>query len=211
MSAYNGLVRTWAGRGEDHPAESMKRAFLDSQRVYLGGARGVEGFRRTTKGTVTRWAQIFDAYGIGAMFVANYDDDYVFEDFLGPFLEDQLPAVGSTTAPPSTDIRFSVSDATTAVEISATAVYVNGALVFAGAYGGWMNGWSGNIRVRHRSLDFEVRPPEPYSPGTTITVRVMASDLMENSMDASYSFRVGEGGGGGFGTGAFGTDAFGGA
>jgi hypothetical protein len=210
MSATNGLVRTWAGRGAAFPQQGSRYAAMDSQRVYLAGARGIDAFRRDTVGTVVRWAQVMDEYGIDTMFVANYDPDYVFEDIVPPFVENRVPAAGSTDADSTTSIRFDVADAITAVEIVATAVYVNGTLAFAGGSGGWKNDWSGDIRVQHRSLDFTLRPPSPFTPGTTVSVRVVAFDLLDNALDTTYTFRIAAIPLGGFGTGPFGSGPFGG-
>jgi len=212
MAASNGLVRTWAGRGPAFPRQGSRLAWLDTQRVYLAGSRGIDAFRRDTAGTVVRWAQVFDAYGIGSLFVANYDGDYVFDDTTGPFVENRLPPAGSTDAPGTTDIRFSIGDAVTAVEIVSSAIYVNGVLVFAGGYEGWSNGWSGDIRARHRALDFVLRPPSAFTPGTTVSVRIVASDLLDNPLDTTYSFRISTAPAtfGAFGTGSFGAGSFGG-
>jgi hypothetical protein len=213
MSASNGLIRTWAGRGSAFPRQGSRLAWMDSQRVYLAGSKGIDVFRRNTAGTVVRWAQVLDAYGVDAMFVANFDGDYIFDDIAAPILEDQVPAPGSSDAKTTTDITFTVSDATTAVEIVATAAYVNGVLAFAGGAGGWMNGWTGSIVVRHNSIILTLYPPLAYTPGTSVTVRVVSADLLGNALDESYVFQIspqpltaGE-----FGLGLFGSGSFGGA
>jgi hypothetical protein len=191
MSGTNGRIRTWAGRGASYPDQGSRICALDSERIYVAGSRGIDIFKRETASTVSRWGQIFDEYGIDTMYLANYDDDFVFSDTTDPYLENLSPADGGFT-PPTTSpiIGLTITDDDTAVEIISTAVYVNDTLAFSGGSGGWQNGYSGDVRLLHHSVAFTIRPPFEFTLLMSVTVRVIATDLMDNSMDESYSFVV---------------------
>jgi len=177
ISSTNGQIRTW------HDSQFIA---LDEKRVYVAGTRGIDVLdREASQTSPVRWAQIMDSYGISAMFLADIGGAYEFSDSSPPQLENQLPAPGGTV-PVSGPIRFSIVDSDTSVEIQASAVYVNGALIFSGASGGFRNGFSGKIVTGHRRLDFTASPETPFSPGSNVTVRVIASDLYGNEMDSSY-------------------------
>lgn len=196
---FNGRVRTWHESNIVHG---------DSQRIYLAGIRGIDVFRKTSATGFAKWAQIFDAYGIDAMYVANYEGDLEISDSISPYLVDQSPAP-SSYALANTHISFKVADATTAVEITTMRIYVNNNLVFGGSGGGWQTGWSGIIEIGYQQLLVEVWPDTNFNSGTTVTVRVMAEDILGNQMDSSYSFIIYVPVGG-FGGVPFGTSPFGG-
>jgi hypothetical protein len=179
ISNYNGRVRTW------RESEFVQ---ADSQRIYLAGLKGIDVFRKQTKVNPVRWAQIFDGCGISAMFVANYGGDYVFSDIVPPYLKDQVPLPGGT-AHVTDPICFSIADLTTAVEIPSVLTYVNNLLVFKGSVGGWYNGFSGNISIGFKKLEFRVVVPVGMIlPDTTVSVRVIATDLLGNMLDTTYTF-----------------------
>jgi hypothetical protein len=195
MGNYNTRVRTW------------RDGYLiqeDSQRIYLAGVKGIDVFRKQTAVVPARWAQIFDSYGIDAMFVANFPEDLVITDTVPPFLQNLNPSSGGS-AGVDTSIYFEIADAITAVEITSVTVYVNGLTVFAGGFGGWSSGYSGNIIIGYKQLNLTLNPGSNFASGSTVSVRVVASDLLGNTMDDTYSFAIGLS----FGFGAFGSMPFG--
>jgi len=178
---YNGMVRTW------HESTIVA---TDSQRVYLAGTKGIDVFAKLSNSSrFFRWGQIFDEYGIDAMYVANFPSDLVITDTTAPTLDDPVPAP-SSFASAYTHISFKVADATTAVEITTLRVYINGRLAFSGGYGGWSTGWSGEINVEYQQLSVEMWPDTYFSTGSIVTVRVIAQDLMGNELDTSYNFSI---------------------
>jgi len=200
MSNTNGRLRTWR--------ESVAVA-QDDERVILAGIRGIDVFdKRISISPPARWAQIFDEYGIDAIFYANFGEDFRFSDGNEPFFVSRSPAPSESVAS-STDITFSVADEITAIEITATAVFVNGVLAFSGAQGGFSNGFSGEITIDYQQLNFTITPPSPFTPGTTVSVRVTATDLLGNTLDSTYSFSIISTTSSGWGLGSFGTDPFG--
>ena len=199
MSNTNGRVRTWR--------ESVAVA-QDEERIILAGTKGIDVFdKRISVSPPARWGQIFDDYGIDALFYANFGGDFLFSDNEPPFFAARSPGP-SSTALPTTNITFTIEDEDTAVEITATAVYVNALLAFSGSEG-FVNGFSGEITVGYQQLNFTITPPAPFTPGTTISVRAMATDLLGNTLNQTYSFSIVSPTPGGFGTGPFGVGSFG--
>jgi len=180
MSNYNGRVRSW---------HESRLVTSDSQRIYLSGTRGIDVFRRVNVSTPARWAQILDAYGINAMFVANFPNDLVITDTDPPYLTGQSPLPGGT-ASPSDSIAFTVADLITSVEPTSVTVYVDGIVVFAGGFGGWQSGYSGTAAVGYQQVSFVIEPPSPLVLGSTVSVRVVASDLLGNELNTMYTFSV---------------------
>lgn len=180
IANYDGKVRTW------RESEFVQ---ADSERIYLAGTRGIDVLRKKNASDLTRWAQVFDGYGIHAMFVANYGGDYRFRDTVPPYLTNQHPAPGGAAA--TTDpVLFGVADITTAVEIPSVIVYVNNRLVFRGNTGGWTGGFTGHIGIGPKELSFKIVCPDGLPPNTTVPVRVIATDLLGNTLDSTYSFNV---------------------
>jgi len=198
MSNYDGKVRSW---------RQSNLISADSQRIYLAGTRGIDVFRKVTEVNPVRWGQILDEYGINAMFVANYTSDLVITDTVPPYVTDQDPPASGTSYT-SDPILFTVTDVSSAVEIPSTTVYVNDVIAFNGGDGGWDNGYTGTITVEFRRLDFVINPPVPFTPESTVRVRVVASDLLGNLLDITYSFTVTSTTG--FGFSIYGTSSFGG-
>jgi len=177
---YNAMVRTW------HDSYIIDS---DSQRIYLGGTKGIDIFRKHTSTIFYRWGQIFDEYGIDAMTVYNYPTDIEITDTTPPILVDVFP-VPSYFATANTHISFKVRDLETAVEITSLRIYVEGNLVFSGGYGGWQNYWSGSIDVEHHQLSIEIWQDSLFDLASIVTVRVVAQDLMENELDTSFNFNI---------------------
>ena len=201
IGSFNGKVRTW---------RESSLVYADSHRIYLAGSKGVDIFFKGEDYAAYRWAQIFDAYGVNAMFVAHFGGDYEFSDSGSPYLRNRNPFPGSE-ALPTTTIYFQLVDEITAVEVTTLTVYINEVLAFGGSYGGWQNGFSGTILIGYQYLDVNIVPPSSFTDGEEVEVRVIAQDLLGNSLDASYSFSVGAAGlGAGFGGSEFGTTSFGG-
>ena len=197
LTNFNGRVRTWR-------QSNIVRA--DSQRIYLAGIRGIDVFRKQTEATPVRWGQVFDAYGINAMFVANFGGDLVISDTAPPFLTGQSPTPGGSMSAAG-PISFTIQDTTTAVEITSTTVYINDALAFSGGINGWANGYYGAIAVGHKTLSFEIYSADSFPAGEG-SIRIIATDLMGNSLDETYTFSIAATLG--FGAGGFGLFGFGG-
>lgn len=180
FSNTDGLVRSW---------RVSRQIARDAQRVYLAGLRGLDvldiryGITRAS-----RWSQILDAYGISAMCLTG--DGYDFSEGEPPTLTSQDPAPGSIVPSPTT-IRFLVVDAVTSVETTSLAVYIGSRLVFSGGSSGWLNGWGGQVSVSPHQLAVELFPPAgEFLSGETVSVRVMATDLLGNAMDRTYQFTI---------------------
>ena len=182
FSNYNGLVETY------HDSYYI---FSDSQRVYLGGTKGIDIFRKYNLSTYYQWGRIFDQYGIDAMFVINSPNDLVISDKVPPYVSYEDPSpIGALAVPATTDIWFIITDAVTAVEIKSLYVFINGILTFNGNCGGWQNGFSGEINMMGNSLGAKIHPPSPFLNGSINSVRIVAQDVVFNLMDYSYNFVV---------------------
>lgn len=200
MSNYNGKVRTW------HESYHVS---ADDHRIYLAGTKGIDVFTKEANLIPSRWAQIFDAYGINSMFVANFGGDYEFTDHDPPYISYRNP-FPATTVSGNTVIYMIIKDIVTAVEIPSLTIYINDLLVFGGSNGGWSNNYSGNIQIEYQSLNITITPPSVFVDGEEVEVRVIAYDLFGNILDGFYSFFIGEIVlGTGFGGSAFGTSSFG--
>lgn len=200
ISNYNGKIRT------NH---SSKFVTSDSQRIYLAGAKGIDVFKIERKTINRTWAQIFDAYGIDSMFVVNYPNDVSITDTQPPYIGYALPGDGET-AFPDTHVLFIVNDAATSIELSSITIYLNGVAAFRGNYGGWQDGFCGNLALGYKSVGADIWMSTPFAVGSYITVRIIASDLMGNIMDRSYVFEIISESEGGWGFGPFGLFPFGG-
>jgi hypothetical protein len=179
ISNYNGLIRT---------SHDDRFVTMDTQRIYLAGAQGIDVFRRERVLGKKTWGQVFDGYGINAFFVANYPSDLVITDTHSPYISYANPASGGTTTNVNTHIIFVIYDVTTATEITTTLIYVNGIVAFNGS-SGWQNNFCGSITVAYQRLVFNIWHRVPFALGA-VTVRVIASDLLSNAMDQSYSFTI---------------------
>jgi hypothetical protein len=196
ITNYNGKVRTW------HDSSFIA---ADSQRVYLAGTKGIDVFRKLTPTSFLRWAQIYDAYGIDSMFVANFPNDIIFNDQNRPTVTNLDPNIADI-AMPSTHITFDILDLSTAVEITEVKVYINSEIAFRGDYGGWYNGYSGNINIGYKTLSFDIWPSTDFELESTVSVRVFAKDLIGLYVNYSYVFYIDAE----FGFGEFGFISFGG-
>lgn len=179
FSNTNGLIRT-----------SRNSIFVqaDSQRVYFGGTKGIDVFRKVSSSIFSRWAQIFDTNGIDAMFVANFPNDLIIDDELPPYLNNIFP-VPESIAAPTTSISFEIVDATTSVELSSLNIYINGTNIFSGN-SGWLNGYYGTIELIFKQLNVEIKKETNFLSDDTIVVRVLSSDLLGNSADESFTFYI---------------------
>lgn len=196
MTNYNATVRTW---------RDSNFIQADQNRIYLAGKAGIDIFRKLSSSRITRWGQIFDSYGVEAMHVAHHGGDYKFVDNTAPFLINRDPAPNSNwnnIGP----ILLTVADVHTAVEITSLRIYVNDADAFRGNFGGFTNGYTGNILAGYKTLVAVIYPPIAFPEGSDVYVRVVATDLLGNELDTIYKFSIGTGG---FGTGSFGMFAFG--
>lgn len=200
ISNYNGKIRT------NH---SSRFVTSDSQRIYLAGDKGIDVFKIEKKTINRTWAQIFDAYGIDSMFVVNYPNDVSITDTQPPYIGYALPGDGET-AFPDTHVLFIVNDAATSIELSSVTIYLNGVAAFRGNYGGWQDGFCGNLALAYKSIGADIWMSTPFIVGSYITVRIIASDLMGNIMDRSYVFEIIAESEGGWGVGSFGFFPFGG-
>jgi hypothetical protein len=123
------------------------------------------------------------------MFVANFGGGYKFRDEEPPYLVDQSPSPGETVSTPDTQLEFTIRDKKTAVEPTAVSIFVNGVKAFGGDVG-WLNGFSGQIVIKHKNLEVAVTHPSPIVEDSTVSVRVLATDLMGNSLDTQYLYYV---------------------
>ncbi len=182
FSNATGLLRTWH---VDHLVQS------DLRRAYFAGEKGVDIFdTRFGIQNAFRWAQVLDEYGIMAMCVLNSADSYSFDTITSPHLENLNPWAGQGGVSTNANISFSVLHSLISVEAISLVIYVNTILVFAGSAGGWAHSWGGQIAARPEGLDVELFSPAPFAAGSTVFVRVMASDLLGNQLDMTYSFTV---------------------
>lgn len=200
ITNYNGLVKTW------HDSSLVQ---ADSQRIYLSSIRGIDVFRIINQANIAKWAQVYDAYGVQAMFVANFGSDLTITDTTAPFLTSQTPPPNGVLGV-SDFISFTITDATTAPNIEQTIVYINSTLAFSGGFGGWFNNFLGLIFVSHKQLAFFIKPTSPFSVGETVIIRVISQDLLGNDLDTSYSVTVGIPALSGFGLGSWGFSTWGG-
>jgi hypothetical protein len=196
LTNYNCLVRTW------HVSNFV---IADSQRVYLAGEGGIDCFRKERSYDAVRWGQIFDSYGVEALFLVNYGNDYVFVDTTPPAFIYRDPAPGFWDG--EGNIVFIIADTETAINITDLFIYINGVTVFDGSSGGFQNNYSGEIVLGYKSITVSIVPPIVYPEGSTVSVHVIASDLLDNTMDETYLLIIGESFG--FGFNEFGTYSFG--
>lgn len=203
ISNYNGLIRTWR---DDYFVTN------DSQRIYLAGVKGIDVFSRRSNGFADKyWGQVFDDYGIDAMFVANFPNDVVFTDSQPPYLSYMNPSSGDIVSGDS-HILFVIKDDGTAVDLTSITVYLNSVLVFNGGLnGGWGENFSGNIVFGYQTVGFDIWANWAGLLGETtdVEMRITASDLLGNVLNFIYSFEI-INSSAGYGFIYFGIDAFGG-
>ena len=181
FSNTDGLVRSW---------HDSRRATRDGQRLYLAGTRGLDVFdERFGIMRPSRWGQILDAYGITAMCLVKTGDGYEFFESDAPILCDQTPAPEATVLSPDI-IQFSIVDNITSIETVSLIVYVGGTLAFSGGSGGWANNWGGQITVHPHKLEVELYPPQSFTSGTRVSLRVLASNLLGGVVDRTYAFNI---------------------
>ena len=177
LANFNGRVRTW---------RDSHLVYADTNCVYLGGTKGIDVFNKHEG----RWAQIYNENKqTHSLFVANFGGVYNFAETGIPYLFNVSPVDGSI-APYNAMIIFSVGDLRLAIEPTALRVYVNNILAFDGSYGGWYNGFSGFVDVQYKHLDVAIKPATPYHAKQFVTVRVVAEDLIGNTLDTHYTYRV---------------------
>lgn len=164
----------------------------DSQRIYIGGATGIDILKKERGITTAPWAQIYDEYGINALCVVNYPQDVIINDTIPPYISYNNPLNGSN-ASTDTHIVLVITDLITSVDITSLKVYLNDVIVFNGSTsGGFANNFTGYVSFTYKSLGIEFWPEIEFSDGELITVRVIAEDLLSNTMDQSYYFTIGE-------------------
>jgi len=122
---YSGLIRTW---------RSINLIGDDSERLYLAGSKGIDVLKKNTSLNMEKWAQIFDAYGVNAMFVAHFGGDYEFVDLDNPYLYNRNPDSGDYVEP-NINIYLEIVDVGTSIKLSSVIIYVNNIIVFNGNEG----------------------------------------------------------------------------
>jgi hypothetical protein len=105
-----------------------------------------------------------------------------------PFLTDCYPANGAQFVPRNTKIQFKVRDEGAGVDRRTLQAWVNGTVVIE-------NGESAVARISHSGKKIAVvyHPPEPFSNGSTVTIRVSADDAASpgHHLDSTFAFSVG--------------------
>jgi len=177
ITNYNGLVRTW------HDSNFIQ---ADSKRIYLATLGGIDVFHKYSPSSIVKWGQIFDSYGVDAMFVSNYGGDYSFSDSGSPVLYGLDPSSGSFWDNVGS-VTVGVLDIDTAVRVISLVIYIDDVYAFNGKSGGFVNNYYGNVLIGYRSLLAIIYPPSYYPDGSTISVRVTATDLMNNKLDTLIS------------------------
>lgn len=198
IGSYNGQIATW---------RSSNFVAKDSQRVYLAGGRGIDVFYRNSLTNLTRWAQIFDGYNITALSIANFGGDLEITDTAIPYLLNQNPSPDEVLLATTNTILLSIADADSSVDLTSVIISVNDSAMFNGTSGGWADGYTSVVTVHPQQLDFIIVCPY-FGMDTQNIIRVVAADLMGNTLTTSYVFYILTAGG--FGFEMFGLDPFGG-
>lgn len=180
LSNYNGFVRT---------SRSEQSIFLDSQRLYMSGDRGIEIFRKKTDTTFEKWGQFFNNDKITAMSVVNYPDDLIITDNDPPFIYLNNPSNGQHDVLSDTSIYFVLRDLDTGINLDKVKIYVNNNEVFSGI-SGWENNYYGNIEIFYKSLSFVLFPPINFEYGSTVNIKIESYDLLNNFSLNEYEFYI---------------------
>lgn len=180
LSNYNGFVRT---------SRSERAIFIDSQRLYMSGDRGIEIFRKKTDITFEKWGQFFCNVPITAMTIVNYPNDLIITDGSPPFIYSSEPTNGQQNVMPDTSISFVLRDLDTGINLDKIKVYVNNIEVFSGN-SGWKNSYYGNIEIYYKSLSFVLFAPINFEYGSTVNIKIESYDLLNNFSLNEYEFYI---------------------
>ena len=199
FSNFNGKIRT---------SKSVNLISSDANFIYMASEKGIDVLRRNSLANASRWAQIFDEYGVNSMFVANYGEDLVITETTLPVFQNRIPAPGANVAA-TTSVAMTLYDEHSAIEPTSLVVYINNEIAFNGGQSGFINGYYGTIQLGYRTIAATISPPTDFTSGESVWVRVVATDLLGNRLDSSYQFSI-ESVSLGFGLGSFGISSFGG-
>lgn len=198
-SNFNGKVRT---------SKNNSLISTDANFIYMASDKGIDVLRRNNLSNASRWAQVFDEYGISSMYIADFGDDLDISETTSPVFLSRTPAPG-TNAAANTSISIAIFDEHSAVEPTSLIIYINNEIAFNGVQSGFINGYCGTVQLGYRTIYATISAPSNFTSGDTVWVRAIATDLLGNRLDSSYQFSI-ESITLGFGLGSFGISSFGG-
>ncbi len=180
FSNYNSKIKT---------GHESRFVFKDDSRTYVGGNRGIDVFKSLSLASDVRLGQIYDEYGITAMCVVNYGNTGLSISTTSvPYLSNIVPPTSSYLYPDSV-IGLTINDSDVVVETTSVTIYINDVIVFSGGYGGWQNGYYGNIQTESKKIIFTIYSIVSYT-GSSLDVRVVATNITGNELDTSYSYNI---------------------
>lgn len=118
--------------------------------------------------------------------------EYTELDTGPPTLDNYEPNDNSTVYPKNTNITFSISDDNT-VLLDSVIIEVNGDVIFSGE--SFVSGWntsSYSPNINNDGYDFTLIKTGGFSAGEEVEVNIIADDYIPNTLDASFSFFIGE-------------------
>lgn len=114
-------------------------------------------------------------------------------DYAGPQVIDIVPAPGSTGVNPQPTIEFDVIDFEGQLDVDHIRALVDGVVVFDYAQPQrFYSGWTGTAVVVPYGIHVEMRPPDFFGDGVSVTVVLTARDLSDNRVKRTWSFTTAE-------------------
>ena len=199
FSNFNGKIRT---------SKNNSLISADANFIYMATDRGIDVLRRNNLSNASRWAQVFDEYGINSMYIANFGDDLEISDTAPPVFLSRTPVPGANVSS-TTSVSVAIYDEHSAIEPTSLIIYIDNEIAFNGVQNGFANGYYGTVQLGYRTIYATISPPSAFLSGSTVWVRAIATDLLGNRLDSTYQFTI-ESGTLGFGLGSLGISSFGG-
>ncbi len=114
-------------------------------------------------------------------------------DTNSPELIDKNPDNGYVDVVVDTNIKFSVIDWDSYVDKSSIDAYVDGYIAYHNET--FQSGFTGSVTAISDSYDgyaFSIKRTLDYNSYDLVSIRVLAEDIFSNSIDETYSFRIGD-------------------
>jgi len=113
------------------------------------------------------------------------DDETV--DISPPEITFKTPASGTSSQTTNTDINLIIEDIQSGVDLFTVEITVNGQLAYK--MGSSQSGFDVTVGILSTGYNFRIKKHQSYNAGI-VTVRVLASDFLGNSLDEFWSFAV---------------------
>jgi hypothetical protein len=124
------------------------------------------------------------------------DTSYSFDtkvDSTAPALSNEDPPNSATLVPKDKVLSFDITDLESGIDVNTFNVEVEGATAYTGATDTFSSPYNGGSSLRSAITDgfnLAIDKTTDYDSYKLINVRVLADDIIGNSLDTTYSFRI---------------------